>query len=158
MKLMCRRVLTRLAFLSVLATPWAASAFVTPFGQRVNTAIDRGLQYLRGVERNGNLDGRVGATGLAMLAFLEKPFNANWDAPKVGYRNSSADDQGRLRRMAAWMIASDGALRGANVGNSYHLGSALMGLSLYLSTGGPDNVGAAVSVSQAIANGTAMML
>ena len=138
----------------IVSAPTAAEAFETPFGRAVNQSINRGLQYLRNVENGGNVDGRTGTTGLAMLAFLEKPFDADWDAPKVGYRNSTADDQGRLRRMALWMINREAGLYQASSGNSYQLGSALMGLSLFLSTGGPDNVGARVTVTQAITNGT----
>ena len=40
---------------------------------------------------------------------------------------------------------------------SYRTGSALMGLSLFLSTGGPDNVGGARTVRQGIAAGVAAL-
>ena len=154
---MKRHLLRVFALISLLA-PMAAQAFITPFGRRVNESIDRGLQYLRGIENGGNMGSGAGGNGLAALAFLEKPFNANWDAPKVGYRNSSPDDQARLRRIMAWMINNLAPLNGsANTGNSYHLGSSLMALSLYLSTDGPDNVGARVTVRQALANGTAAL-
>lgn len=145
--------LVALAFMIAWAAPLSASAFRTPFGDQVNATINRGLTYLRNTENNGNTGGW--ATGLAMLALLEKRANADWQAPSVGYRNSSAQDQARLRRMARYVVNMDPALQGGGVAYSYGTGSGLMGLSLYLSTGGPTNVGARVSVEQAIRNGAA---
>ncbi|MBU1429402.1 hypothetical protein KKF91_02460 [Myxococcota bacterium] len=126
-------------------------AFRTPFGDRVNQAIEDGLQFYRNQESNGNLGGH--ATGLCMLAFLEKRASPDWQAPSLGYRNSLPDDQNRLQRMARYLINMDPALNSNGRAYSYGTGSSLMGLSLYLSTGGPDNVGASVLVSQAISNG-----
>jgi MYXO-CTERM domain-containing protein len=140
----------------MLFVPFGASAFRTPFGDRVNASIDRGLQYFRGQENGGNVGGW--ATGLAMLGFMEKRATAEWGAPHLGYRGSTNDDKQRLQRMARYVITLDGALRNTAVAYSYGTGASLMGLSLYLSTGGPDNVGAAVSVSQAIRNGASRLL
>ena len=88
----------------LVSVPLTASAFRTPFGNEVNASIERGLQYLRNQEGgNGQVDGTYG-TGLAMLAFLEKRASADWDAPTVGYRGSSPDDQARLQRMARYVV------------------------------------------------------
>ncbi|MCA9548324.1 MAG: hypothetical protein KC613_28165, partial [Myxococcales bacterium] len=77
---------------SLLLAPIGAMAFRTPFGDRVNDAINRGLQYIR---NNTNASGAFGnwETGLAMVAILEKRASADWQAPHLGYRNSSAADQ-----------------------------------------------------------------
>ena len=65
---------TALCAVAVLALSVPARAAVTPFGQRVNEAIDQGLQFLRNNQNeNGSInDGKDGGTtGLAMLCFLE---------------------------------------------------------------------------------------
>ena len=51
-----------------LCAPLPASAFRTPFGDRVHQSIEQGLAYIRAQEGNGNIGSR--ATGLAMLAIL----------------------------------------------------------------------------------------
>ncbi len=147
------RVLGAVALFALWAPP--ASAFRTPFGDRVNQSIERGLQYLRNIESNGNMGGA--ATGLAMLAFLEKRASADWNAPHVGYRNSLPADQALLQRAARYIVQNDGGVRGA-AANAYQTGSSLMGLSLYLATGGPDQVGADRAVSAAIRQGANRLL
>ncbi|MCK6570267.1 hypothetical protein L6V77_04060 [Myxococcota bacterium] len=144
-----------LALALTAALPTAAHAFRTPFGDRVHQAIDRGLQYFRGIENAGQfVDGQgAQATGLAMLCFLEKHATPDWNSPTLGYRNASPDDQALLRRAAARVIANDASLRNAGGSYSYGTGSSLMGLSLYRQTGGPNDVGAGVTVDQAIING-----
>ncbi len=142
---------TLVAVVTCVLLPATASAFRTPFGDRVNAAIERGLQYYRGNENGGNIGGW--ATGLAMLCFLEKRASADWAAPHVGYRNSLPADQALMQRAARYLINLDGSLRSGNGSYSYGTGAALMGLSLYRQTGGPNNVGAAVNVDTAIANG-----
>ncbi len=138
----------------LLSPTWA---FRTPFGDRVSQAIEDGLQYYRNQENgSGNLGGY--ATGLCMLALLEKRASADWQAPTLGYRNSSAEDQQMMMRMAAYIIDRDGSMRGVSPAQSYGTGSGLMALSLFLSTGGPDQVGAQVSVAQAIQNGAQALI
>ena len=134
-----------------LAAP--ASAFTTPFGERVNEAIERGLQYFRGQQAgNGSFGPTQQATGLATLCFLEKRASADWNAQPVGYAGMDAADQDRVRRAIAYLIQSDGGLRGGGA-QSYITGSSLMAIAVYLSTGGPDDVGAGTPVRQALANG-----
>ena len=132
------------------------NGFVTPFGERVNEAIDNGLDWLRTQEHGGEYSNW--STGLAGLALLESRMGAHWDAPTRGYRGSSLDDRRRLARMAAYAINYDGSLRGAGQAYTYGTGNYLMFLSLYLETGGPDEVGAPVTVSEAIANGVDALL
>ncbi|MCA9541054.1 MAG: terpene cyclase/mutase family protein, partial [Myxococcales bacterium] len=136
----------------VLAVPASAAwAFRTPFGDRVNQAIDRGLQYLRTQEGGGSVGNDT--TALAMLAFLEKRASADWAAPAVGYAGSTPDDQARLQRMAAYIINNYAAMRNGGA-DSYRTGSGLMALTLFRTTGGPNNVGAAITVEQAVRNGS----
>jgi hypothetical protein len=142
--------------LATLLVSTSAQAFVTPFGRRVNEAIERGLAWIRLQENNGDYNNW--ATGLGGLAILEKRASADWNAPPVGYRNSTPDDQARLVRMARFAINYDQALRAANGASySYGTGNFLMFLSLFRQTGGPNDVGAQATVEVAVANGTAAL-
>ncbi len=130
-----------------------AGAFTTPFGEAVNAAIERGLQYYRGQQAgNGAFGPTQEATGLALLCFLEKRTSADWNAPVVGYAGMDAADQDRVRRGIAYLIGADRGLTGGRP-QSYITGTSLMALSVYASSGGPDDVGAQTTVTQAITNG-----
>jgi MYXO-CTERM domain-containing protein len=147
-----RAALGALTFMTSLAVEMpSAEAFRTPFGDRVYGSVERGLAYIRAQEQGGNYANW--ATGLGGLALMEARQTANWQAPVRGYRNASADDQQRLVRMAAFAIGHDPALRDAGPSYSFGTGSFLMFLSQFRQTGGPNNVGAAVTVDVAIANG-----
>ena len=137
-----------------LLLPTVAPANVTPFGERVNSAIERGLGYLRSVQQNGRMgEGSGGGpTGLAALCFLEKRTSADWNAPAVGYEGMDPADQELVRNSIRFCINEVPGFNG-NTPYSYTTGSCLMALSLYLVTNGPDNVGARVSVTQAIQSG-----
>ncbi len=156
---MSRRLTPLIAIAALLGASAPAAAFVTPFGNRVNDAIDQGLVFLRAQRSAGSgwADAGGHASGLALLCFLEKRTSADWNAPTRGYLGSPPEDQALMREAVAFMIGNDPALRGAGGPNSYGTGNSLMALSLYLSTGGPDDVGAAVSVAQAIRNGAAQL-
>ncbi|MCB9551529.1 MAG: hypothetical protein H6705_06530 [Myxococcales bacterium] len=132
--------------LTALAPLAPARAAVTPFGERVNASIDRGLEWLR---QNRNWGG---ATGLAVLCFLEKRQSADWNAPPVGFLGLDPADQDIVRAGLRTCIDSLPGFRGRGP-NSYQTGACLMALSLYRATGGPDDVGAGVGVGQAIADG-----
>ncbi len=134
----------------VLIAPMSASANVTPFGERVNQSIDNGLQWLRQTQQG---DGGWGQpTGLALLCFLERRASADWNAPAVGYLGMDPADQERVRNGVRYCINSVAGFRAGNP-NSYQTGACLMGMSLYLVSGGADNVGAQIGVAQAVANG-----
>jgi MYXO-CTERM domain-containing protein len=132
----------------------AADARTTPFGERVNAAIDRGLEWFRGVQNGDGSFGPGGeeATGLAVLCFLEKRTSADWNAPQVGFQGMDAADQDRIRRAVAFMLQNEPGINGSEA-YQYRTGSALMALSVYLGTGGPPDVGAGIGVPQGIANG-----
>ena len=86
----------------MMTIPIKVGAFVTPFGIRVNDAIDRGLEHLRGQQDNDGGWGR--ASGLVLLCFLERREGPDWNAPAVGYVNMSAEDKDRVRRGIQYCI------------------------------------------------------
>jgi MYXO-CTERM domain-containing protein len=135
---------------ALLLPPAAASAAVTPFGEQVNTAIEQGLQWFRGQANWAD------ATGLGILCFLEKRASADWNSPAVGYVGMDAADQQLIQGKVAYCINTIAGFTGGRP-DSYRTGACLMGLSLFLVTGGPDNVGAQVTVSQAVANAVAAL-
>ena len=139
-----------------LAAPQVARAFTTPFGDRVNQAIDRGLDYFRATQEGSGSIGSPGqeATGLATLCFLEKRATGDWNAPQMGFLGMSAADQAVVTRAVQYMVQNDEGVNGNGI-YQYRTGSALMALAVYLKTGGPDNVLGNITVSQAIANGVA---
>jgi hypothetical protein len=114
------------AFLFAGAT--GAQADYQAFKDDVNAAIDDGIQYLRANNRftNGNE-----GTGLALLALLEK------ETIPAGYNGLSASDQ-LLAQNAACILIDSGAFGDRAGFYSYYDGQVMMGLSVYLATGGPD--------------------
>ena len=158
-----RSVLAAFVASAIALSTTIADAFTTPFGLEVNETIDRGLQYIRQSEANGrygnNGNAEQWATGLGGLALLEKRSSADWNAPTVGFVGSTPDDQQRLIRMAQFAIALDPALRNAAAQSfSYGTGINLMFLSLFVQSGGPNDVGGAVPVVEAIANGATALV
>ena len=142
------RLAATVATALVLTTAAPAAAFVTPFGLRVNEAIDRALVWFRGQQAaDGHIGGDGHATGLAALCFLEKPSSADFGAAALGYRDLDADDQERMRRAARYMASTP---PGGNRTN-YGQGNFLMGLAVYLATGGPDPI-EGVAVANSIGN------
>jgi hypothetical protein len=134
----------------------------TPFRVAVNAAIDAGLEALRTSARQfgtGQLTGDARETFLGLLAFLERRVRLDGQGPPGGFAALSADDQALVVRAVAHLIGQSPELRQPEQGASaYGTGGSLMALSLYLRTGGPDDVGAAVGVGAALANGTASLL
>jgi MYXO-CTERM domain-containing protein len=148
------RRLQGLALVALALGPTTTQAAVTPFGQRVNEAIDRGLAWFRA---NQVGDGSIGpsaeeATGLAVLCFLEKRASADQNAAQLGFQGMDAADQALVQRAVAYMLANEPGINGSGA-YQYRTGSALMALSVYLLTGGPDMAGGPFSVRQGIANG-----
>jgi MYXO-CTERM domain-containing protein len=148
------RALTLALALGGACLPSLAHANVTPFGQAVNDAIDRGLGFIRAHQGGdgGMQDSEGGGTtGLAMLCLLEKHSSADWNAPAVGYGGMDAGDQDRVRRGIGYCISNIAGFRGGG-SESYKTGNCLMAASLYLASGGPDDVGVGIGVAQAVAN------
>ena len=133
-----------------LSLPLSGHALVTPFGERVNDAIDLGLQWLR---NNQNADGGWGeGTGLAILCFLEKRQSADWAAQPQGYINMPPEDQQRVQSGVKYCIQRIPGFEQGGV-NSYQTSACLMAMSTYLSTMGPDDVGANTTVTGALSTG-----
>ncbi len=127
--------------ITLLAAPSMAQD--TNFGRDVGTAIDRGLAWMdqQGVYANPSNASR--GAGLAALALLEKRVGVDRNAPPQGYQGASPEDQGRLDRIMAYIIAR---ARGASF-YAYEAGGDLMAMSVYLRTGGPDQAGALASIN-----------
>ncbi|MEE2786112.1 MAG: hypothetical protein VX589_02165 [Myxococcota bacterium] len=128
----------------------------TPFGQSVANAIERGLQWVRNQEAGlGHINDQGARSNfLAVLAFLGQPSCAGKSGPGVGYAGLEAEDQALVVRLVRALIDSEGSMTdGADTPYVYVTGGNLSALSQYISTGGPDEVGSAVTVTEAIQNG-----
>ncbi|MEZ4436645.1 MAG: hypothetical protein R3F65_29950 [bacterium] len=131
----------------------------TPFACAVDAAIDAGLQYLRNNERgqgflpdDGGGDPRHNF--LVALTFLEKRTGVGWQGAIRGYRGMPPDDQALVVRLVNALISRHPVMSNPNGRPyTYVTGGNLMALASYLATDGPDDVGAAVTASQALANG-----
>ena len=137
------------ALLAVTAAP--AQAEVTAFSQRVYDAIERGLESLARVQ-DENAGHWERTTGLAILAYLDKPLSADQHAPPRGFRRLGIDEQQRviegIRQCIMKPTGIGGFLGGSQ--DAYGTGSCLMAMGRYLSTGGPNEVGARVTVRRAV--------
>jgi hypothetical protein len=98
------------------------------FGVDINAAIDAGLQYARA---NNHFTTYTAANGLSLLALLEKETNP------PGYNSLTAADK-LLAQNSACILIDSGSFGDLPYFYSYYDGQALMGLSVYLETGGPD--------------------
>lgn len=103
------------------------------FKADVNAAIDAGLAYSRAA---GHFTVYTEANGLSLLTLLEK------ESIPAGYAGLDAADK-VLAQNAACILIDNGAFGDRGGFYSYYDGQVLMGLSVYLSTGGPDEPAAA---------------
>ncbi len=133
------RGLTVLAGVLSLAGP--AKAQVTNFSTDVATAIDKSLDYIAAT--NGFGGGYGDATGLAVLAALEKRADADQNSVSAGYAGANAVNQARIDSGIAYLVANQNASF-----YSYRNGQELMALAIYLRTGGP-NPGAMAAFNKA---------
>ena len=136
--------------------PPRARCASTPFNCDVENAINLGLQFTRS-QIAGTL---IGNTYLgprhnffAILALLEKRRGIGWQGPSLGYDGSDPADQviveGLVRRQISdYSSHTNPAITPYN----YAVGGGLMALSTYIATGGPEEVGAATTVTQGLAN------
>ena len=138
----------------------AGECEATPFACAVDQAIAAGLQHYRNIERGtGDLtgDGLLIAgrkNFFGILSFLEKRTGVGWMGRPRGFEGMDPNDQGLVMRAMAILINSDPVLLNPNQELfTYVTGGNLMAMSVYLSTGGVDDLGSPVLVSQAIANG-----
>lgn len=129
-----KSILAMCAGLALTLAAGSASAALTKFEQDVSDTIDRGLAYLTTVGAFNNPSAAGDASGLAMLALLEKRVSGNQTDPPAGYSGASDADKALLRTAAAYILDE------VNETNfySYRDGAWLMALSMYRLTGGPD--------------------
>ncbi|MEE2787535.1 MAG: prenyltransferase/squalene oxidase repeat-containing protein [Myxococcota bacterium] len=131
-------------------------AFGTPFGDRVQESIEKGLAWIRAQTRDGAYN--LTSTSLGGLALLEQRTSQQWNAPTRGYENATPDDQDLLRAMAKYVIDRNPVFSGtADTNENYEDGIGLAFLALFRTTGGPNNVGANRTVNRAINLGIAAL-
>ncbi len=157
---MKKRIVQTIATLGSAAALFAGSAQAqqcqaTPFACAVDDAINAGLQHLRNAERGvGTFSGQARHNFLGILTFLEKRDGVGWLGRAQGYEGMDPNDQALVVRAVQQLINDEPAMTNPNQQPYvYVTGGNLMALSAYVATGGPDNVGAPVTASQAIANG-----
>ncbi|MBV70573.1 MAG: hypothetical protein CMH52_04415 [Myxococcales bacterium] len=128
----------------------------TPFACAVDDAINAGLQHFRNQERGaGNFnEANSRHNFLGALTFLEKRQGVGWGGRAQGFQGMDPNDQAMVIRLIQNLIANEQSMtNGAAVPYIYVAGGNLMALAAYVATGGPDEVGAQVTASAAIANG-----
>ncbi len=148
------------AFCALLwATPAAAQCQATPFACAVDQSVELGLQFLRNQERGtGNYEGNAGGNArhnfLGTLSFLEKRDGVGWLGRAQGFDGMDPVDQAMVIRTIAAMINGEPSMTNPN-GRPYVYvtGGNLMALAAFSASGGPDDVGAPVTATQALANG-----
>ncbi|MBI3230904.1 MAG: hypothetical protein HYZ45_12225, partial [Burkholderiales bacterium] len=117
---------------AVLAFSASQALAVTSFEQDVSTSIDRGITWLA---NNGAYTGSAwDATGLPLLALMEKRASGVPSDPPQGYSGANATDKARMDSAVAFILSSH-----VPAGfYAYRDGADLMALSLYLRSGGPN--------------------
>ncbi|MEF8716670.1 MAG: hypothetical protein V5B35_15120 [Candidatus Accumulibacter necessarius] len=124
--------ISALAAAVLLTVGSGANAVVTNFSTDVATSIDNGLAWQ---DANGAYTGGAGdATGLSLLALLEKRQGNDPNALSQGYAAASAADKTRMDSAVAWILANH--VTAAQY--AYRDGADMMALSVYLLTGGPN--------------------
>jgi hypothetical protein len=149
-------IVVMVALVAIVQQGTVSRAAATNFSSDVAATIDAALAFLKaqGVYSNSATGGQ--AKGLLLLALLEKRAGADPNDPQLGYSGSPAADQALARCTAKYLITSTTFAARAGF-YSYYDGQALMALSLYGRTGGPDpgsdadcTGGAPISVRDAI--------
>jgi hypothetical protein len=125
---MKRTLLTTLCSAALAAVAAGAQADYQAFKDDVNAAIDDGLAYSRA---SNHFAVYTAANGLSLLTLLEK------ESIPAGYDGLDATDQ-TLAENAACILIDSGSFGDRGGFYSYYDGQVLMGLSVYLETGGPD--------------------
>ena len=118
----------------LIAAAGTASAAAN-FDNDVAASIDSGLAWFDSAGCYSGSFSCGDATGLALLALLEKRPAA--DVAPAGYSGASAADQARMRRTARHIIDSVNT-QGSTDFYAYRDGAYMMALSVYMKSGGPD--------------------
>lgn len=103
------------------------------FDADVAASIDKGLAWFDAAGCYASPFACQDATGLALLALLEKRPSA--DADSQGYSTASDADKARMRRTVRYIIDS---VNGQTTWFAYRDGAYMMALSVYMLSGGPD--------------------
>jgi hypothetical protein len=123
-----KRKFTSVLGAAVVLVAAGAQASHQDFKDDVNAAIDAGLAFSRA---NGYFTSDNSANGLSLLTLLEK------ESIPAGYNGLNAADQ-TLAQNAACILIDSGTFGDRGSFYAYDDGQVLMGLSVYLTTGGPD--------------------
>lgn len=119
----------------------------------VAEAIERGVQAVRDAEGGtGTLDGRVAFNALGVLALVELRPGGGWGRP-LGFEGATDADRALMIRLVRALVEADPALTAGAGGRVRTTGYNLAALSAFIATGGPDDIGAPVTVIEAIING-----
>jgi hypothetical protein len=126
-------IVAALCVAALAAMAPGAQAGHAEFKADVNAAIDAGLAYSRANNYFTSIaPGAHGpGNGLALLTLLEK------ETIPAGYNGLDAADK-QLAQNAACILIDSGTFGDRGGFYSYYDGQVLMGLSVYLDTGGPD--------------------
>ena len=144
---MLRRTLVSACAGAVLCLTAGAAGAASNFAGDVNTAINKGLDFLDAqgafagyntTTHNCNLPSAGGGygqymRGMPLLALLEKRKSGDLNDPPQGYSGASPEDQARMRKAVACILD----VVNETSFESYYYGNWLMGLALYARTGGP---------------------
>jgi hypothetical protein len=126
---MKQRSITKALAAAFLFAGATGAQALTNFEQDVNDAIDAGLQFARA---NSYFTAYTAGNGLSLLALLQK------ETIPAGYAGLTVPGDQTLAQNAACILIDDGSYGDRGSFYSYYDGQVLMGLSVYLSTGGPD--------------------
>ena len=112
------------------------------FANDVNAAIDAGIANLAASGAYNVASTCGNAAGLCALVLLEKRVSADPNSAPQGYANANAVDKARLDNIIGFIITSH-----TPPGfYAYRDGADLMALSIYLRTGGPNQIAAGASI------------
>ena len=112
------------------------------FANDVNDAIDAGIAHLAANGAYNAVSNCSDAAGLCALVLLEKRVSADPNAAPQGYANANAVDKARLDNIIGYIITNH-TPQGFY---AYRDGADLMALSVYLRTGGPNQIAAGASI------------
>ena len=148
------RALAALLAFGCLLTPMEGRGQPTRFSQDVYATMEAGFAYLRQHQNtNDGVFGRI--DGLAALAFMEMRASADVRAGGLGFDGLELEDQARVMRAVRGCIElRSGFPANAVVDDGpyplYEASACVMGLTRYLISGGPDEVGANQGVRAAL--------
>ena len=148
----------RLALLLLLAGPFAQAQPIcpsTPFNCAIDAAVSAGFDFASAPERGEDAwDRALEHHAMGILAFLGRRDGIGWNGRPVGYAGLDESDQRRLTDALRAIIDSTAALNQARADILPEgLGKALMALSAWRASGGPNHIGAGITVDRALDQG-----